>query len=235
MINRPFEVYDFREDVRNVVVTPEIRGRFLRMEPGEVGPFHSHDVGQEIFLVLEGRAEFEIAGATRLVEPGQLCFARAGELHEVRVVGEEPMTLFLAVTPHLEPTHTLWEDGRKLPPVYGYWTPAGLAETNMPTRPLPDLAARQEAALRALLEAASAQQEDLGPARAALGRALDAEDFVAVKGAVDQMAEGMARSAERFAVLMAAWNELALGAGVMLGHGSAATTAGIARGDGTGQ
>ena len=29
-----FPVYDFRKDIRNILVTPEIRARFLRMELG---------------------------------------------------------------------------------------------------------------------------------------------------------------------------------------------------------
>ena len=28
-----FPVYDYRRDVRNVLVTPQIRSRFLKMEP----------------------------------------------------------------------------------------------------------------------------------------------------------------------------------------------------------
>ena len=32
-----FDVYDYRTDVRNILVTPEIRSRFLRVEPGGPG------------------------------------------------------------------------------------------------------------------------------------------------------------------------------------------------------
>lgn len=209
-MDKPFEVWDFREDVRNVVVRPEIRGRFLRMEPGEVGPFHSHDLGQEIFVVLEGRAEFEIEGHRRTLGPGQACFARAGELHEVRTVGEEAMTLFLAVTPHLEPTHTFWEGNRRLPPVYGYWTPAGLAEQESPTASLADLAARHRAAVLATGEALAAQEAALGAEIERLQRDEADGDLVGSKAAIDVMEEGMRRSAERFVALMAAWNDLAL-------------------------
>ena len=59
-----FPVYDYRTDVRNVLVTPQIRSRFLRMEPGQSAQLHSHDLGHEIFLILEGRVEFEIDGET---------------------------------------------------------------------------------------------------------------------------------------------------------------------------
>ncbi|MCX8214602.1 MAG: cupin domain-containing protein [SAR202 cluster bacterium] len=34
----------------------------MRMETGEDSGAHSHDLGQEVFLVLQGRAEFTIDG-----------------------------------------------------------------------------------------------------------------------------------------------------------------------------
>ena len=119
----PIEVFDFRTDLRNVYVSPKLRGRFLRHEPGEVGPFHSHDVGDELFLILGGQCEFEIDGERAVLGPGQLCVARAGQKHEVRVVGDEPMTMFLVVAPHIEPTHTFWEaDGSPRPAQYNLTT-----------------------------------------------------------------------------------------------------------------
>lgn len=111
-----FPVYDYRTDVRNVLVTPQIRSRFLRMEPGQSAQLHSHDLGHEIFLILEGRVEFEIDGETEELGPGQMCVALADQPHKVRVLGEEPMTMYLSVTPHIHPTHTpRTEDGERLP------------------------------------------------------------------------------------------------------------------------
>ena len=111
-----FPVYDYRKDVRNVLVTPQIRSRFLRMEPGQESGAHTHDLGHEVFLVLEGRAEFTIDGETEELGPGQMCVALVDELHGLRVVGDEPMTMYLSVTPHIQPTHTFWdEQGRRLP------------------------------------------------------------------------------------------------------------------------
>ena len=210
----PFAVYDYRTDVRNVVVMPEIRGRFLRMEPGEVGPFHSHDVGHEVFLVLEGRAEFEIEGHRAVLGPGQLCLARAGERHEVRVVGDAPMTLFLTVTPHLEPTHTFWTaEGETLPPVYGSWTPGGHADQPPPTDPLPALAARYAAATRSLAEAIAAQTAAQEAASATLERVAAAGDHAGAKAVVDNLWESMRATCQRFRDLEYAWNDLALRAG----------------------
>ncbi|MYF98929.1 cupin domain-containing protein [Candidatus Poribacteria bacterium] len=111
-----FPVYDYRTDVRNVLITPQIRSRFLRMEPGQTAQLHSHDLGHEIFLILEGRVEFEIDGETEELGPGQMCVALVDQPHKVRVLGDEPMTMYLSVTPHIHPTHTpRTMDGERLP------------------------------------------------------------------------------------------------------------------------
>ena len=111
-----FDVYDYRTDVRNILVTPEIRSRFLKVEPGGPAGSHTHDLGHEVFLVLDGIAEFEIDGNKRQLGPGQMCVALAGQMHGVRAVGDRPTTMYLSVTPHVQPTHTFWDDaGRRLP------------------------------------------------------------------------------------------------------------------------
>ena len=81
-----FEVYDYREDVRNVLVTSQLRSRFMRMEAGFVAEPHSHDLGHEVFLVLEGRAEFDIDGEKEVLGPGQMCVALVDQLHGIRVL-----------------------------------------------------------------------------------------------------------------------------------------------------
>lgn len=109
-------IYDYRTDVRNVLVTPQIRARFLKMQPGQVARLHSHDLGHEVFLVLEGRARFEIDGEAAELGPGQMCITLADQIHQVSVVGDEPMTMYLSVTPHVQPTHTgRTENGERLP------------------------------------------------------------------------------------------------------------------------
>ncbi len=113
-----FPVYDFRnpDHITNMLVTPQIRSRFLRMEPGFTAQGHTHDLGQEIFLILAGRCEFTIDGETEELGPGQMCVALIDQMHQVRVIGDEPMIMYLSVTPHVQPTHTFWDDqGNKLP------------------------------------------------------------------------------------------------------------------------
>ena len=112
-------VYDYRnpEHVKNLFVTSEMRSRILRLEPGlEFSERHSHDLGHEVFLLLQGVAEFEINGEIARIEPGQLCFAAVDEPHAVRVVGDEPVIMYLSVTPHILPTHTmLTQNGERKP------------------------------------------------------------------------------------------------------------------------
>jgi quercetin dioxygenase-like cupin family protein len=111
-----FKVYDYKTDIRNVLVTPQIRSRFLQMQPGQVAQPHSHDLGHEVFLVLEGRCDIEIDGESQELGPGQMCVALANQIHSLRTVGNEPMTLYLSVTPHIQPTHTGWtEDKQRMP------------------------------------------------------------------------------------------------------------------------
>ncbi len=112
----PLPIYDYRTDERNLLVSPQIRARFMRLDPGETARAHSHDLGHEIFLVLAGKAEFTIAGETALVGPGQLCIALVDQMHSVRAIGDKPMIMYLSVTPHIQPTHTYWgPGGRRLP------------------------------------------------------------------------------------------------------------------------
>jgi quercetin dioxygenase-like cupin family protein len=127
----PLEVFDARTDIRNLFITPEIRARIMRFDAGQVSEGHTHDLGHEMFLVLEGQAEFTIAGESAILGPGQLCVARAGEWHEIRTLPDAPMTLYLSVTPHVEPTHTQWdrEGGSRLPYRYGLNTQEKAAES----------------------------------------------------------------------------------------------------------
>ena len=65
-------VYDYRTDIRNLEITPEIRSRFIYLEPHEVHTRHSHDLGHEVFLVLDGHVRFDVDGETVDLLAGQL-------------------------------------------------------------------------------------------------------------------------------------------------------------------
>lgn len=118
-------IFDFRneEDIRNILVTPHIRSRILRLKAGsEMKDFHSHDLGHEIFIILQGRCRFEIDGEQTVLGPGQMCIALADQPHRVNVVGEEDVIMYLSVTPHIVPTHTdRTSEGKRKP--HSFWPP----------------------------------------------------------------------------------------------------------------
>jgi quercetin dioxygenase-like cupin family protein len=128
------EVFDARTDVRNLFITPEVRSRIMHFRPGEVSHGHTHDLGHEMFVVLDGQAEFTIAGESAVLGPGQICVARAGQWHEIRTLDDQPIMLYLSVTPHIEPTHTEWdrEGGTRLPYRYGGSTRAERLASGVP-------------------------------------------------------------------------------------------------------
>jgi quercetin dioxygenase-like cupin family protein len=55
-------------------------------DPGYVSPMHTHP-GEEIIYVLEGTLEYEIAGKTVRVKPGDVLFVPAGTAHAAKNVG----------------------------------------------------------------------------------------------------------------------------------------------------
>ena len=151
-----FEVYDYRKDIRNLLVTPQIRARFIRIEVGDLsggnqkGLGHSHDLGHEIFLVLQGKAEFEIEGEIQVLEPGQMCVALADQTHTVRNVGDNPVIIYLSVTPHIQPTHTGWVDKDTKAPVH-FSSSTAWDIPNDRTTPLEELIKNQKQAAETLM------------------------------------------------------------------------------------
>ena len=204
-------VYDFRneEDICQMLVCPQIRARFLRVEPGGVrtGQQHSHDLGHEVFLILKGRCEFTISGETAVLEPGQLCVALADEPHTVRVIGDEPVIMYLSVTPHVQPTHTGREaDGSRHPLSFSPNTAYGVeTDTTTPAAELVDrFVAATDACARMLRDAADRQEE----VAANLKKSLADGDHERMEQCRNQMFEGIYDGFRQLYDLGDLWNTL---------------------------
>lgn len=203
-----FTVYDYRTDIRNVLVTPQIRSRFLKMEAGQSAQLHSHDLGHEIFLILEGHVEFEIDGETQELGPGQMCVALADQPHRVKVLGDEPMTMYLSVTPHIHPTHTpRTDDGERLPhnfmPQRAYDVEPDLDVS------VSDLVTRQIEAsqrLAELIQVCTSVQEEMG--QQFQDAVSDADDQAAIE-ARKAMWDALYPVFKSVSELVEVWNELA--------------------------
>lgn len=203
-----FQVYDFHTDIRHLLVTPQIRCRFLRLEPGQVASRHSHDLGHEIFLILQGRCVFEISGSEAELGPGQLCIALADEPHSVRVISDEPLIMYLSVTPHIQPTHTgRTAEGEALPV---HFAPSSAYEVATDTQtPVEVLAERWVQSFQVM--AALAQESARQQAQAAmqLAHALAADDGAAAQQARNTMWAGVYQTFKQVHALGDQWNTLA--------------------------
>lgn len=203
-----FPVYDFRTDVRNILVTPQIRSRFLRMEPGQESQGHTHDLGHEIFLILSGRCEFTIDGETEELGPGQMCVALVDQMHSVRVIGDEPMTMYLSVTPHVQPTHTFWtDDGAKQPPRFALHSAYDVTVDNSVT--VDDLLTHQIAAAQVVATAAQTVAQVQAEQAAAYRQAIARGDTDAAIAARTAMWDAISELHTRLFALDNVWNELA--------------------------
>ncbi|MCC6179592.1 MAG: cupin domain-containing protein [Chloroflexi bacterium] len=206
----PYAIFDYRHDIKNLFVTPRIRSRFLRMEPGEVHRRHSHDLGHEIFLILEGQCDMDIDGERAVLGPGQVCVAFAHQMHQARNTGDTPMTMYLSVTPHVEPTHTMYDPdtGERLPPRYNLPSHFDLedATAGLSTTALADRFATAYRALAATVQAAADSQET---AITALINAADRDDFDGLARAMDSLWEGVRATHDQLDAMTAAWNALA--------------------------
>ncbi|HMN27089.1 MAG TPA: cupin domain-containing protein [Caldilineaceae bacterium] len=202
-----FEVYDYRTTNRNVLVTPEIRARLYHMKPGQVDGRHSHDLGHEVFLILEGQAEFNINGEKKVLGPGQMCIALADEIHQVRnLLPDQETVMYLSVTPHIHPTHTgRNDDDSKQPPRFGV-NANYHAEYDL-TVPIETLLERHVAAAQAVADAAVASAQTQVEMSAALQRARAAGDQDAAVAARNAMWEASYRLHKSLYAADEIWNE----------------------------
>ena len=198
----PIAVYDFRHNLANLVVEPQIRTRFRRVELGPVPAVHSHDLGAETFVVMQGQIEFTVNGESVVCTAGQAIVVPPRTTHAVRAVGEQPAVMYLSVSPHVEPTHTFYDaNGQRLPPRYGVWREAGqgdsLGQTGARTSDAEALQSYRAAASR-LADVARASAEQAARTATVDKAAID-ELWMALRPVLEQV-----ESVER------TWNALAL-------------------------
>ena len=209
-----FPVYDCRKDIRNILVTPQIRARFVRMEPSRSSHNHghTHDLGHEIFLILSGRVEFKIDSETEELGPGQMCIALADQPHSVRVLGDEPVLMYLSVTPHIQPTHTGWTgDGKRHPPRF---RPSSDYDTETDTTtPIDEVIDHHVDTTQAVADIAQGNARMQQDMATALKRALTAGDEKAANDVRNAMWEGLLDTFKKVNELAEMWNTLAPRAG----------------------
>jgi len=193
-------VHDYHSDLTNICVQPQIRSRFRRVELGPVPPVHSHDLGGETFLVMDGQIEFTVANEHVFCQPGQSIFVPPRTTHAVRAVGEQPGVIYLSVSPHVEPTHTSYDaTGQQWPPRYGVWRAAGGGEPRSEL-PVSTLLERYHAAAQSLAELSQANS----------AQTPTASDSNNIKPTIDKLWHSLRPVLLQVEALEREWNELAL-------------------------
>src|SRR5262249_46122404 len=146
-----------------------------------------------------------------ILGPGQCAIARADQWHSIRAYGDEPLTYYLSVTPHIEPTHTHWDrpGGNKLPYRYGESTREERhARGELPEPPealLTECLAPSRALADAAVTNAAAQEEVASNLRVAMA----ANDKNNARAAIDAMWQSLYTTYKQLQAMETAWNELA--------------------------
>jgi quercetin dioxygenase-like cupin family protein len=91
------------EDVYPGITRQVVNGQRQTMvrygyEPGSVFPVHSH-AQEQITVVISGTIAFTIAGQEQILEAGQVAVIPGGVEHGARVMGNEPVETFNALSP----------------------------------------------------------------------------------------------------------------------------------------
>ncbi len=80
-----------------------------RLEPGCGTERHYHAVSEEIYFILEGRAEMELDGARAELEPGKAVAIPPGAWHEIVALGDRPLRFLCCCAPPYTHDDTYFE------------------------------------------------------------------------------------------------------------------------------
>ena len=129
-------------------------------------------------------------------------------MHGVRAVGDRPTTMYLSVTPHVQPTHTFWDDaGRRLPHRFA---PSSNYDVETDTEtPVSEMLARLEAATASVMEAAQAAADGQRDVADAISDAVEAGDIEAAGELRNAVYDLLRPLLENVAALEKIWNDAA--------------------------
>jgi quercetin dioxygenase-like cupin family protein len=84
----------------NLFESPQMFCDTYCLEPGQAQKVHSHADATKIYYVLQGEAAITIGENTKLLGPGALAWALAGEPHGVRNDSDARCVLLVAMAPN---------------------------------------------------------------------------------------------------------------------------------------
>ena len=102
---RAYSTANHTGTVNRRLIAPETVGAELMevllgvIEKGSGAQPHAHPGMEQACYILRGRARVEIAGQSREIGPGEMCFFPAGEEHVFTVVSEDPVHVLVIYSP----------------------------------------------------------------------------------------------------------------------------------------
>ena len=72
------------------------------LEPGQTQPVHAHNGADKLYFVLSGTGQFNVGDEEESASAGMLVVAPAGVPHGVSNLGNERLTLLIAIAPGIK-------------------------------------------------------------------------------------------------------------------------------------
>ncbi len=92
-----------------LVYTDYVRGGVLTFAPGFAADKHFHQDADEIFWFFQGTCRVTVPEGAFTVPAGTIVYTAPYEWHIIENVGDEPLLMFLTVTPNIVPSHTFFD------------------------------------------------------------------------------------------------------------------------------
>ncbi len=70
----------------------------MSIDPGNSIGLHKHDNEEEVFVILDGKAEVDDNGEKKILEKGDSILTKGGESHSIKSIGEEPLVLIAVIS-----------------------------------------------------------------------------------------------------------------------------------------
>jgi quercetin dioxygenase-like cupin family protein len=84
----------------DVVSSPHLICGINCFEPGQAQKAHTHAGADKLYLVLEGRGEFSVGGATRILNTGELLHVPENVEHGVVNTGPDRLAVLIVIAPN---------------------------------------------------------------------------------------------------------------------------------------
>lgn len=94
---------------QKLVYTDYVRGGVLTFAPGFTADKHFHQDADEIFWFFQGTCRVTVPDGSFTVPAGNIIYTAPYEWHIIENVGDEPLLMFLTVTPNIVPSHTFFD------------------------------------------------------------------------------------------------------------------------------